>query len=445
MIPVTKTERSPHACNIGQLCATVAIRESGSAWLLFLFLLPHTACTFTLMKKKIVLFLCVVILAGIAFFQMRRSGEDADIDYLTETVRIGDIVRTVNASGEVGAVQLVSVGAQVSGQIKKLHVKVGQHVSRGDMLAEIDSVPQLNQLETDKARLESYESQLVAKKVALTIARTKYNRELKLKGRNAASQENLEDAKNTLALAEAEVDEVESLIRQARITVNTDEVNLGYTKITAPLDGVVVSVPVDEGQTVNANQTTPTIVQVADLNQMEIKIEISEGDITSVRPGMEIEYTILAEPETVYRAILTSLDPGMTTLTDGNYKSSASGGTGSSSSTDTAVYYYGNAIIDNRNGPLRIGMTTQNTITVAEARDVLLAPLVAVRREGKRKFVRLLTSEGTVERREVVTGLADGINVEIRSGLKEGDAVITAELTQQEIQAETQRRMRRPH
>ena len=108
--------------------------------------------------------------------------------------------------------------------------------------------------------LQSYESQLRAKKVALAIARTQYNREVKLKGRDAASQESLEDAKNALALAEAQVDEIESLIRQMRITVNTDEVNLGYTRITAPLDGTVVSVPVDEGQTVNANQTTPTIV-----------------------------------------------------------------------------------------------------------------------------------------------------------------------------------------
>ena len=397
------------------------------------------------MKKKTAFVLLAAALAAGAFFALRPDDKEA-VGYLTEPVRIGDIVKTVNASGEVGAVQLVSVGAQVSGQIKKLHVELGQKVKKGDMIAEIDSVPQLNQLETDKARLQSYESQLKAKKVALAIARTQYNREVKLKGRDAASQESLEDAKNALALAEAQVDEIESLIRQMRITGNTDEVNLGYTRITAPLDGTVVSVPVDEGQTVNANQTTPTIVQIADLGKMEIKIEISEGDITSVKPGMAIEYTILAEPETVYRATLTSIDPGMTTLTDGSYKSAGSGSSlSSSSSSDSAVYYYGNAIINNENGPLRIGMTTQNTIAVAAARGVLVAPVVAVRRGDKGRFVRVLAPDGTVERREVVTGLADGVDVEIVSGLREGEAVITAELTQEEIQAETQRRMRRPH
>lgn len=395
-------------------------------------------------KKTAFVLLGAAVLAVGAYFAL-RSDHTAAVGYLTEPVRIGDIVKTVNASGEVGAVQLVSVGAQVSGQIKKLHVELGQKVKKGDLIAEIDSVPQLNQLETDKARLQSYESQLKAKKVALTIARTQYDREVKLKGRDAASQESLEDARNALALADSQVDEIESLIRQMRITVNTDEVNLGYTQITAPLDGTVVSVPVDEGQTVNANQTTPTIVQIADLGKMEIKIEISEGDITSVKPGMSIEYTILAEPETVYRATLTSIDPGMTTLTDGSYKTTSSGTSSStSSSSDSAVYYYGNAVIDNENGPLRIGMTTQNTIAVAEARGVLVAPLVAVRRGGRGKFVRVLAPDGAVERREVVTGLSDGVNVEIVSGLREGEAVITTELTQAEIQAETQRRMRGP-
>lgn len=395
-------------------------------------------------KKTAFVLLGAAVLAVGAYFAL-RSDHTAAVGYLTEPVRIGDIVKTVNASGEVGAVQLVSVGAQVSGQIKKLHVELGQKVKKGDLIAEIDSVPQLNQLETDKARLQSYESQLKAKKVALTIARTQYDREVKLKGRDAASQESLEDARNALALADSQVDEIESLIRQMRITVNTDEVNLGYTQITAPLDGTVVSVPVDEGQTVNANQTTPTIVQIADLGKMEIKIEISEGDITSVKPGMAIEYTILAEPETVYRATLTSIDPGMTTLTDGSYKTTSSGTSSStSSSSDSAVYYYGNAVIDNENGPLRIGMTTQNTIAVAEARGVLVAPLVAVRRGGRGKFVRVLAPDGAVERREVVTGLSDGVNVEIVSGLREGEAVITTELTQAEIQAETQRRMRGP-
>ena len=386
-------------------------------------------------------------IAGAAWYVLRMDQGDG-MAYLTEPVTIGNITRTVNATGEVGAVQLVSVGAQVGGQIKKLHVVLGQDVKKGDLIAEIDSVPQLNQLETDKARLQSYESQLAAKKVALKIAKTKYDREMQLKKRDAASKESLEDAENAYALAKAEVTELESQIRQARIAVNTDEVNLGYTRITAPLDGTIVSVPVDEGQTVNANQTTPTIVQIADLDKMEIKIEISEGDITAVKPGMPITYTILSNPETEYKATLTSIDPGLTTLTDGSYKTTSSTGSSasssSSSSSNNAVYYYGKALIDNKEGPLRIGMTTQNVITVADVKDALLVPVIAVQSRNGKKFVRVLGPGDKPERREVTTGIADGIHIQILSGLKEGDAVITAQVTQQERDAQVQQRHRGP-
>lgn len=399
------------------------------------------------MKKKLFLIAVLIVAAAAAAWYVLRTDKGDGMAYLTEPVTTGNITRTVNATGEVGAVQLVSVGAQVGGQIKKLHVVLGQDVQKGDLIAEIDSVPQLNQLETDKAKLQSYESQLAAKKVALKIAKTKYDRELQLKKRDASSKESLEDAENAYALAKAEVTELESQIRQAQIAVNTDEVNLGYTRITAPLDGTIVSVPVDEGQTVNANQTTPTIVQIADLDKMEIKIEISEGDITAVKPGMPITYTILSDPETEYKATLTSIDPGLTTLTDGSYKttsSTSSSSSSSSSSSNNAVYYYGRALINNKKGPLRIGMTTQNVITVANVKDALLVPVIAVESRNGKKFVRVLGPGDKPERREVTTGIADGIHVQILSGLKEGDAVITSQLTEKEQAAALQQRHRGP-
>lgn len=397
------------------------------------------------MKKR--LFLLAVLLAataGILWYALRPQQGDG-MAYLTEPVTVGNLTRVVNATGEVSAVRLVSVGAQIGGQIKKLHVVLGQQVKQGDLIAEIDSVTRLNQLNTDKAQLLSYQSQLAAKNVALKIAKTQYDRETQLKQRDASSRASLEDAENAYALAKTQVTQVEAQIRQAEIAVSTDEVNLGYTRITAPLDGTVVSVPVDEGQTVNANQTTPTIVQIADLSKMEIKIEISEGDITAVKPGMPLTYTILSDPETEYSGVLTSIDPGLTTLTNGSYKTTASttgtssASSSSSSSTTTAVYYYGKALIDNTNGPLRIGMTTQNRIVVADVRDALLVPVVAVTNEDGKKYVRILVNDKP-ERRIVTTGLADGIHIQILSGLKKGEEVITAQLTRKEMEAETARR-----
>lgn len=174
---------------------------------------------------------------------------------------------------------------------------------------------------------------------------------------DAASKESLEDAEKRLCPRQGRSD-------RTRIadpaSPDRREHGRGQPRLhplTAPLDGTIVSVPVDEGQTVNANQTTPTIVQIADLDKMEIKIEISEGDITAVKPGMPITYTILSNPETEYKATLTSIDPRLHTLTDGSYKTTSvdgsSASSSSSSSSNNAVYYYGKALIDNKEGPLR--------------------------------------------------------------------------------------------
>ena len=381
-------------------------------------------------KALPILLIVIVVAAAGAWFAL--SGKQDKVDYITETARVADIRKVVNATGEVGAVQLVSVGAQASGQIEKLYVSVGQQVRKGDPIADIDSTTQRNDLDINKAKLDTYQAQLAAKQVALKVAQTQYNREAQLRKTNSTSRESLEDAENALATAKAAVAELESQIRQAQIAVNTAETNLGYTKISAPLDGTVVAVPVEEGQTVNANQTTPTIVQIADLSHMEIKIEIAEGDITQVKPGMTVDYTILAEPGATRRAVLDSIDPGLTTLSDGTYDTSSG-----SSSSDSAVYYYAKAVVPNPDGALRIGMTTQNVIVVDSAVQVPAVPSIAVfTRPGGEDYVRLLRPDGSVEERTVETGLSNNMLTEIRSGLQAGDRVVSAQMTQAEAAAQ---------
>ncbi len=381
----------------------------------------------------------VLIVAAVSFWILTQ--ED-DITYMTERVRSGNINQVVEATGEVAAVNLVSVGAQVSGQIKKLYVVLGQEVKQGEMIAEIDSQTQENTLNTDKAKLSNYKAQLEARKIILNISKKQYDRELVLIKTNSTSQESLENAHNAYATAKANVNEMESLITQTQIAINTDETNLGYTKIRAPLDGTIVSVPVEEGQTVNANQTTPTIVQIANLNDMEIDIEISEGDITKVKPGMDVTYTILSEPNTIFKAKLDSIDPGLTTLTDGSYDKSSSTSASTSSSSE-AVYYYGRAYVENPEGKLRIGMMTQNTIHVTSAENVLIVPSITITSRQDKHYVRVLSDDNTVERREVEVGISDGVYTEIRSGLAEGERVISSEVIKGEQIGETSR-MRRP-
>lgn len=395
-------------------------------------------------SKALFLVLLILLICAGGIWYWRKSADDrAGVSYLTETVRRGEILATVNASGELGAVVSVDVGAQVSGQIEKLYVELGQQVKKGDPIAEIDSTTQRNELERSKAQLASYEAQLAARKTALDIAQTRYNRELKLRSSDSTSRENLESAQQALASAKADLAEMESQIVQTRLAVSTAETNLGYTRISAPLDGTVISIPVEEGQTVNANQTTPTIVKVADLSRMENKIEISEGDITRVRPGMPVIYTILSEPDISFRAKLDSIDPGNTSVTD-----AASSGSSSSSSSGDAVYYYGKSIVSNEDGRLRIGMTTQNTIVVSRAQDVLIVPGIVLEKRmarGKASYVvQVLTPDGSVEERAVETGVSDSLNTQIVSGLAEGEQVVSSMMSQAEAAAASVARMRGP-
>ena len=386
------------------------------------------------MKKALLIVLLLALAAGGAFWYWQHSGKSGKTAYLTETATRGVITRQVVATGTMEAVDLVSVGAQVSGQIKKLHVKLGQRVKKGELVAEIDSVSQLNQYNADRANLVSRKADLVAKEANLRIAQTRFEREKALYKKSATSREAYEDAENTLALAKAELTQVQSQIKQTELALDTDRLNLSYTQITAPLNGTVVAVVVEEGQTVNANQTTPTIVQIADLNKMENNIEISEGDIGVIREGMPLEFTVLSLNNKVFSAHITSLDPGLTTLSDGQYGKSSSS-SGSASSSSEAVYFYGKAVVDNPEGLLRIGMTTENTITVDEVQNVITVPLIAVQTRRRHSYLEILTASGAPEEREVQTGLSDGVRVEILSGVQEGEKVILGQLTAEEIKA----------
>lgn len=391
-------------------------------------------------KTLFLVLLILLICAGGVWYWQKSADDRAGVSYLTETVRRGEILATVNASGELGAVVSVDVGAQVSGQIEKLYVELGQQVKKGDLIAEIDSTTQRNDLERSKAQLASYEAQQAARKIALDVAQARYNREEKLRRSDSTSRENLESAQQALASARAALAEMESQIVQARLAVSTAETNLGYTRISAPLDGTVISIPVEEGQTVNANQTTPTIVRVADLSRMENRIEISEGDITRVRPGMPVIYTILSEPDISFRAKLDSIDPGNTSVSKASNSSSSSSG--------DAVYYYGKSVVSNEDGRLRIGMTTQNTIVVSRAQDVLIVPGIVLEKRmarGKASYVvQVLAPDGSVEERAVETGVSDSLNTQIVSGLAEGEQVVSSMMSQAEAAAASVAKMRGP-
>ena len=378
--------------------------------------------------------LAVAALAAGMWWWLKPKNE---INYLTEPVVRTNIAQTVSATGEISAAQLVDVGAQASGQIKKLHVTLGQQVKKGDLIAEIDSTSQLNNLNTNKAKLDTYQAQLVSAEIALRSADKKYQREQALWKEDATSREALEDAQDAFAAAKASVAELKSSIRQTQIAINSAEADLGYTRITAPMDGTVVAIPVEEGQTVNANQTTPTIVQVADLSTMLNKMQIAEGDVNKVKAGMKLTFTTLSQPDNVREATLESIDPGLTTMSQGSY-------TTSTDTTDSAIYYYARSLVPNEDNVLHIGMTTENTITINQAEKVLAVPKLAVKQRGGKQYVRVLGENNQPQEKEITTGLSDNMNTEVKSGLGEGENVIISEAAAGETSDSVGRGIGRP-
>ena len=377
------------------------------------------------MKKRFFILLGLLVAAGVAYYFF-SSNSKQETTYLTESVTRGNVEKTVVASGSVESVNEVDVGAQASGKITKLYVKLGQEIKKGEMIADIDSTTQINTLNTKKAALVSYQAQLRAKKTAYDVALSSYNRLSKLYAEKATSLDSVNTAKSTLDNTKAEMEAIEANIKQAEIEVNTAETNVGYTKITAPMDGTVISVPVAEGQTVNANQTTPTIVTIADLSKMKIKPEISEGDITKVKAGQEVSFTILSDSQTLYHSVIDSVDPANTTTSDSSSTSSST--SSSSSSTTSAIYYYANVLIDNPDRTLRIGMTTENNIKIANAKDVLLVSNMAIQKRDGKNVVNVLNDKNQPEQREVETGIQNDFQTEIKSGLNEGEKVIVSQV-----------------
>ena len=363
--------------------------------------------------KKTLKFIVYIVLIFIAiYFLYGKFFKQKEVPKaLTTRLEKGSIRGTVTAAGEVYARDLVDVGAQVSGQIKKLYVKVGDKVQKGDMIAQIDSVTQENEIAQQKAQLLIHEANLASAKIAAANAKTQYNRELELYKRNAASKEAVENAKNSAALKEAEQKQIEAQIEQTKLQLSTAETNFGYTKITAPISGTIVSMPVEEGKTVNSNQTTPTIVKIADLSKMEIKMQIAEGDISKVKVGMDVEYSILSDLDNIKKAKIYKIDPGLTTLSDGTYDKTSSGSSYSSSSSDSAIYF---------------GMTTENNIIVSEANNTSYLPTSVIKRDGGGDYVAVLNGKEP-EQRYVKTGVSDDLNTEILSGLDEKDEVLIAD------------------
>lgn len=363
----------------------------------------------------------LVILALVAVFSLQSPSQTAAV---TASARLGDIENAVLATGKLDAIERVNVGAQVSGQVKSLKVKLGDRVTKGQPIADIDDLPQRNDLRNAEAALNVAKADLQAKQALLKQAESRFKRQKRMLSDEAGSREDFEAAEATLAATRAELIALNARIVQAQIEVDKKKVDLSYTRILAPMDGIVIAVITQQGQTVNANQSAPTIVKLAQLDVMTIKAQISEADITRVSQGQKAYFTIFSEPDKRYDATLRTVELAPESVMKDDSISSGSSSSGSGTS-NASVYY--NALLDvpNPDNRLRIAMTAQVSLLLGEAKNALLVPIQAVHKTAdKKQQVQVLTADNRLEMHEVKTGITNNVDIQILSGLKAGENVV---------------------
>ncbi|WP_299188495.1 efflux RND transporter periplasmic adaptor subunit [uncultured Psychrobacter sp.] len=412
--------------------------------------------------------LIIIALGALAYTFLKPEEEKPS--YLTATANIGDIENNVMASGKVKALNTVDVGAQVSGEVKRLYVEVGDEVQEGDLIAQIDQVTQKNNLSNEQASLEQSEAaiqsaqaeylsrqaslksayaDLASRQSELKQAQSDFARLQDLVAIDAISQQEydtqatsvetakaavanaraaIDTAKAAIATTEANINSQQAALRKSQTNVSTAEEDLSYTTIRAPMSGTVVSVTTEQGTTVNANQTAPTIVTLADLSTVRINAQISEADVINVKAGMPVYFNIIGNPDQKFDSILKAIEPAPENISD-------------TSSTDSAIYYVGYIEVPNTDRRFRIDMTAQVYIVIDQATDALLIPAAALQPVGKTDKkatanddpnvktgkVRVLKPDGEVVEQRVKTGINNRVDVQILSGLNKGDEVILGE------------------
>lgn len=319
-----------------------------------------------LWPRLIGLLLALALLAGGGYLSWTTwlQPDNPRAQYQIASVQRGDIEDLVSATGTLQPRDYVDVGAQVSGQLKKIHVEVGSIVQQGDLLAEIDPTVLLANVDASRAGLRNLQANLLVRESALALTRDQYQRQKNLMAAEATTTEALRSAENNLRAAEAQLAAQKASIEQTQSSLRASEANLNYARIYAPISGAVVSVTARQGQTLNANQSAPIILRVADLSTMTVQTQVSEADVGKLRVGMPVYFTTLGSQGQRWYGRLRKVEPTPTV-------------------TNNVVLY--NALFDVPNADQRLmtSMTAQVFFIAAQARDALLVPAAAVQSQPR--------------------------------------------------------------
>ena len=384
----------------------------------------------------------VALLASTVYVLTRRAG-DAASGFTTTVVATGDIEDSVTALGNLQPRDYVDVGAQATGQLKKLYVDIGDVVKQGQLLGEIDPEIASARVDQDAGTLANLNAQLADKQAQLSLANANFARQKGLKTADATSKADYDSAAQAARSAVAEVAALRGQIAAAQSQLDGDKVTLGYTKIYAPMSGTVVSVSIKQGQTINSVQAAPTILRIADLSTMTVWTQVSEADVPKLKLGMPAYFTTLGDPDKRWYGKLGQIQPTPTV-------------------TNNVVLYTATFDVANPSQQLMTQMTAQVFFVTASAHNVLTVPVSALHKgrahasgqdkrpsEGreetghsaspgdfaavraamkssgaKRYWVAVETPDGSLEHRPVAIGVMSRVSAQVLAGLHAGDKIV---------------------
>ena len=365
------------------------------------------------MKKTIKIIIVLVIIAAVIGLLFKFKGGKKKETYKTEPVRMARIVEQVEASGTINPTTETSVGTQVSGRVQEIFVDYNSIVKQGDLLAVIDPSTYESAVVQQEANLLKVESEYTNKM-------RNYERYRKLYKQELVAKSELDDAETAYLQAKAQV-------TQAKASLDKAKIDLGYTQITSPVNGIVISKEVELGQTVAASFNTPTLFSVAeDLTKMQIEVNISEADISKIKEGQDVDFNVDAYSDTTFKGKVVQVRNSPIT-------------------TSNVVTYTVVVSVDNSDLKLKPGMTANASIITAVRDNALSVSNQSLRfvppsdakikmtgNENRRNFKgqgvwKQDPQTGELERIEIQTGSTDGNKTEITSGnITEGTQIITS-------------------
>ncbi|WP_119418396.1 efflux RND transporter periplasmic adaptor subunit [Desertibaculum subflavum] len=362
------------------------------------------------MRRLVVVLLIALVLGAGAFGAWRwwAAPGEAVTALPTQTVVMGDVENSVSALGTLQPQNYVDVGTQVSGQLQTIKVEIGDKVEQGQLLAEIDPTVYQSRVNADEAQLLGLQAQMLEKQAQRRLLENQLKRQKELLAARATSEDAYEIAAAALQQVTAQIQALEAQAKQTQSTLNGDLANLRYTKIYAPLTGTVVSITARRGQTLNANQTAPIILRIADLDTMTVWTQVSEADVPKLKLGMPAHFTTLGQPGKRWSGKLRQILPTPDVV-------------------NNVVLY--NALFDvaNPGHELLPQMSAQVFFILGEARGVPVVPMAALKpQRGSRgqRFTARVMQEGVPVERQVEVGVTSRLVAEVKSGLAAGDEVV---------------------